>query len=177
MNILRKLIKLGEDIDEMIPELNHGGCSLYAALLASRLEELNLQVRALVIADLDYLQGKYNLCDLYDATKPHNAAQWRDIVPFISHVLIKLDIDGIGYVHDSELTLPHHKFMEEHSWGVDPLPGDISVSVLRALASATGWNTCFNRRKYFPLIEYIIEKHLGAFVRTRNRRYIRSETG
>lgn len=171
-SMVSTLQEMGLEIREEVPKLNWGGCAVYAALVGSRLEELGYIVRGVVS---DYYRKEDNLTDLYNSIRPRNAHQWNKLSDY-THVLLTVDIDNVTYLHDSDYTIEFGEDVER-----DPtcrgilMAGDIPVYALRSLASAKIWNYHFKRKEAFPIIERLIEKHLGTFERSRRSRYIRTD--
>ena len=179
-SMIRTLQEMGLSIRETIPTLNSGGCAVYAALVGSRLEELGYVVRGVVS---DYEEQRNNLSDLFNSFRPRNTQQWRYLSHY-AHVLLTIEIDDITYLHDSDHTIAYNNIRTtDENIKIEPtchgrlMDGDIPMYALRSLASAKVWNSLFPRKESFPIIERLIEDHLGTFERSRRARYIRTDSG
>jgi len=157
--IKQRLITLGYEVGQRLPELNTGGCGLFAGLVGQRLEKLGYRVRVL-ISGADSRANARAIPSLNTIEKrvgqTSSTDMWRlQGMSYISHVLLKL----YGEVFDSTGFAPI---------GVsDPMflnayyRGSVSVEAMMGLAAETAaWHPNFDHRKGIPVIKALIDKYL-----------------
>lgn len=159
MNLIKRLNKLGADINERFPYINWGGCCVFASRVGRHLERIADSV--VVRIGNDY--GEWNANQRVDEIRPHIARnvprEWNKFGVHFAHVIIEFVYAGRKFHYDSlGVTKPdtHTKM------GRYPLiAGGLTVGEATELcARQSGWNPCFDRDN-IPAIEEMIE---NAFV-------------
>jgi hypothetical protein len=141
MDIIRTIRDIGQELSASIPELNYGGCCVYAHRVAQALRAYGIEARGRVVSysrhDLEQVRAEYGQCGW---------RAWQDAGFYISHVIIEFEHDGMTWRHDSTLTTTAGS---EQSWAGDggrgPLmAGSLTVEELADLVhTQNGWNTSF----------------------------------
>jgi hypothetical protein len=155
MDLKETLDSLGQRINRWYPEINHGGCCVYAALIGEELRKRNIEVRVIVAAwgarkNLDKVRTKLN--------NANRKEEWNGKDVYFNHVGVEFVYNGKTYHYDSDGVKPKSKNLKSFS----VYPGRLSVDEARALADEPeGWNSDFNRSK-IPSLKRHIRSYLAA---------------
>lgn len=155
MSLLPTLNLLGRRVMKDHPDLNFGGCCVYAAVLGSELEKKGYRVVGKVAkpwyaetphADIDKVRAKNN-------NRPLNHSEWNDNGVRFIHMFLEIrSLDGVAIHHDSEQT----KKIEDTFGGREIYRGSMLIEHMQVLASnAFGWNDVFDRQEIPQLTETI----------------------
>lgn len=146
--LFKKLRKLQDEMIENHPNLNYGGCCVYAALIGEQLEKLGFQVE--VVTPTEY--GLYD--NAYDARKGvrnvKNVYEWVDNGVSFRHVAVRFKTRaGVVYTYDSERFCKGSSDFGLDGYNTDPEFGTgLTVAEAKAISSKQkGWNRAFNRRE------------------------------
>ena len=156
MQLIEQLRALGSDMEEQLPYLNHGGCCVYAANVAKRLQKLGVPVWG-IVADRDACA---NLNDARFNSSPKSVREWNAEGVEFNHVLIQFVHDGKIWTHDSGTTTDR-KLECDPTLGAPILDGNLTVGELTALAEDTRWNWMFDRDEGIPAITAGVKQHLS----------------
>ena len=161
MDIVAKLNKLGNDVMERYPNINRGGCCVYAAMIVAALKKHDIDAKGIVAS---YGAGKpgWMQKEVATITKARKKIQKNDINEWqsngisFSHVGVEFKLDSEKKHYDSE-------GVRKASKKLDKMPiyaGRMEYLELRALAGKKdGWNTCFNRRD-IPALRKLVKSRL-----------------
>lgn len=156
MQLIEQLRVLGTETENAIPELNSGGCCVYAAAVAKRLQRLGVPVWG--VASDQYRRANVNVARLRN--KPKTMSEWNSAGVGFNHVLIQFVHDGKIWTHDSGTTTDD-KLSSDPNFGYPLSEGNLTVGELTALAASDGWSHWFDRESGVPVIHNNIAKHLS----------------
>lgn len=157
MNATVVLNSLGQRINRWYPNINYGGCCVYAAILGSELEKRNIPVRVIVAAyaarnGTDIAKIANNIADR------SKKQTWNENGVFFNHVGLEIKIGKKWHYYDSDGC--EKRGSEFRNFPV--YRGRISVEDAKKLASDTdGWNPDFDRAK-IPSIKRHVKKFLAT---------------
>lgn len=163
--LIGKLRDLGSRVNDLTDGcVNYGGCCVYAAAVAERLQELGItaeciartgdwfeqatveEARANLIEDENYAPGE------------NNARDWGEAGLSLHHIAVRFKHSGRWYTHDSDTVIPGRDTFGEH--GYEATPDGLTPQEARAMSDcADGWNTTFDRR-YIPAIRKLVQEVL-----------------
>lgn len=155
MDLIDTLNKLGDRINRWYPEINRGGCCVYAAMIGKELRARDIEVRVIVAADgasknLDKVRPK--VCNNW------RKAEWNENDVWFNHVGVEFKHKGRIFHYDSNGVNPRGKILD----GYKIYPGRLSVDEAQLLADEPeGWNTRFNRSK-IPNLKRHVRSYLAA---------------
>lgn len=164
--IVSQLQRLGREANARVPELNCGGCAVYAALVSRALLKRGILARARV-ADR-YQTGEYTV-DKVRAVLAENGIDTNNATPddwhaegiSFTHVLVEFEYCGRTYLADSNF-VDTERLKREPTCGAPLLPGVLSVPEVESLASTPdGWNAMFDRDEGIPILKQLVAAHLG----------------
>lgn len=148
------LNKLARDILDAFPDINNGGCCVFAALIAKQLQHY-YPVRILAFGkkpttSIDYARSK---------VKKNNCREWGRNDIDLYHIVVEFcDEDGVFYHYD---TTGVHNSLGSIREDLKKIPGSFAIQEACELASDfRGWNTDFDRRN-IPNIDKVIKKHFN----------------
>lgn len=151
MSIIKKLRKVGNSVFRDIPNVNYGGCCVYAAKIGKELEKMGYDVRVVFRKHGNVKKNNPQIkCPL--------RAEEEIGVDFY-HVGLAVKSGGKWYTHDAEAT---HKGLKV--FGEDRLPVAktyLTVEQAESFASkAEFWNTRYPRLDGKKAIQRAIKQHL-----------------
>jgi hypothetical protein len=157
-DIIARLRACGADVTSRVPEVNKGGCGVYAAKVAMALEDAGLTVWAVVSSAL----RDDDLNVVRNESRPYTLNQWNGAGVYMSHVLVQFEHRGRVWTHDARNTTCR-KTKQEPSFGGRLVPGYLTVPELVTIAMARkGWNPAFDRRSGIPVVRTAVRRHLSA---------------
>ena len=152
MNLLESLTALGNKINRYYPEINSGGCCIYAAIVGEELLARNIKTR-IVIAH--WCRTKVNIDYVRKSSNPSTMEDWTDNDIHFNHVGVEFKYRRTWYSHDTDITV---KSREGRLGGFFLYPGRLTVDEAKTLASSEhGWNSTFDRNN-IPRIRNHIHK-------------------
>lgn len=155
MDLNETLDALGRRINRWYPEINEGGCCVYASLIGEELRKRGIEVRIIVAAwgankNLDKVRTKLN--------NANRKVEWNDNDVYFNHVGVEFKYKGRTYHYDSDGVKPKSKKLKSFM----VYPGRLSVDEATLLAAEPeGWNDSFERRK-IPTLKRHIRSYLAA---------------
>lgn len=159
MSLIKKLNQTGIAVSRKYPYINHGGCCVYAALVAEALLMHNIQSLGIVAAwDAEYF-NKHNTIDNVRRYVKHNVLwRWQDHGVSFSHIGLEFEIGGKLLHYDTNGVKNASNTFDE----IEIYKGRLQIDDMRQLArKAAGWNDSFNRR-HIPAIRKIVHDHLAV---------------
>lgn len=148
---------MGKAVQDRYPEINDGGCCVYASLVGEHLRIRHVPVKIIVSSengkevDLDEVRHK-----IYD---PGYKECWNLHGVNFNHVGIEFEYQGKKYHHDTVQTVRRQKILME--WPI--YRGYLTVQEAKKLAAeSSNWNSCFDRSG-IPHIETLIRFHMRAY--------------
>ena len=151
MDLEQKLNRLGKEVYERYPDINNGGCCVYAAMIVAELKKLNIPAKGIIASH----SAAYS--DGIDKVRPlienNTIYEWRANGVCFSHVGVEFTLNGKKKHYD---TAGVHKACSKLD-GMPIYKGRMEYAELRALAAKKhGWNTCFNR-KHIPAVRRLVK--------------------
>ena len=152
---LRKLAShLQQEVDgfrKKIPNINFGGCGVFAYESAMMLDSLGVKTTILVIEQQeDFERKKNDMLNTIDAGKPY-----ANVNTAVNHVILLINDLGVAFDADG---LHHISFSEDGRpvlWHGALIAGTYTLEELKYAAYHAQWNTWFNRL-YIPEMKYYI---------------------
>lgn len=166
MNLLDTLRELGDAINESCPTINLGGCCVYAAAVAKRLEALGIPVDVCVptyghAETVD--EARNNLRN--NGSAGRTAKEWEEAGLYFAHVAVRFQYEGVWWTHDTDALHEGRDGFGKCSWNDDKpryqaLPDGMTPDeALRIASHAKGWNSSFDRRD-IPMVRSMVEEAL-----------------
>jgi hypothetical protein len=155
MNLFETLNTLGNRINRWYPEVNSGGCCVYASMIGEELRKRGIEVRIIVAAysatkDIDKARKRVN--------NIHQKSEWNAEDIWFNHVGVEFQHEGVWYHYDSDGVNPKSKKLGSFT----VYPGRLSVDEAKVLADEPeGWNWSFDRNK-IPAMKRHVKKYLAA---------------
>lgn len=157
------LNQLGVDITKEIPDINNGGCCVFAAIVGEELAKKRIPIRFAVadVPDPDCLfEQPFDL--VRKAITCNTLGNWNYHGVYFGHVFVEFDYNRNSYYYDTDGVI--------HATNVPPRSCDdyeiyvdrLTLDEVRELAACQqGWNTKFNRR-YIPSMRKLIKRHISV---------------
>lgn len=161
MDLISQLNQLGAYAQLQIPNLNNGGCCVFAAMVARELRDMGVKVGGVPIADIMWGDPTWGNVDEARAnvSDPGCSEQWEENGIAFSHVGLEVEIGDAVYYFDSRGLRSFDAPMRYPEW--KPLPGRLTVEEMEALAERPhNWNWKFDRTN-IPYLKQIVEDYLG----------------
>jgi hypothetical protein len=163
MNLFETLNTLGHRIKLWYPEINEGGCCVYASIIGEELLARGIETR-IVVAGSDGSKTNLNRIRRKVGNTKQKSA-WHDVGIYFTHVGVEFKLGGKWFIYDCDGVNPRGLmlglFRTPMKLGNFKLhPGFISVADATALAAEPeGWNYCFDR-KSIPSMKKRVKKFL-----------------
>ena len=155
MDLIESLNTLGQRINRWYPEINEGGCCVYASLIGEELRKRGIEVRIIVAAwgankNLDKVRPRL--------MKTDRKVEWNDNDVYFNHVGVEFRHKGKTFHYDSNGVNPKSKKLKSYV----VYPGRLSVDEAKLLAAEPeGWNDSFGRSK-IPSLKRHVRSYLAA---------------
>jgi hypothetical protein len=151
MNLIMQLNMLGRKVNRHYPDINEGGCCVYAVTVARELSKLGMRPKIVVAGGSGDLNVETIRKDIKD---PGDHRAWNSKKIWFNHMGVAFTYKRTKYHYDSHGC---EKAGEEFQ-GFKVYPGRMRVSDARKLAmNPSGWNSNFDR-DLIPEIEAMVEK-------------------
>jgi hypothetical protein len=140
MDFLRHLEEFGNRVEALYPDINRGGCCVFASLVGQHLEHFfPTRVR---VGDNMYNE---DINAVRPNIKQNTVKEWNANGVYFGHVILELDVDGKSIHFDTTGIIDAGPTMTLNCF--DIMPGHLSVQEATELAAhQDGWNKSFNRR-------------------------------
>lgn len=139
------LEKMGKRIERFFPNVNYGGCCVYAVIVAKELQLRGARPRIVVSRMEGFGNGKENIEEArHLVRRPEVEMDWNDHGIHFNHVGVEFRYFGAWWQHDTLETKPFDgKLMD---WNV--YDGRLTIREAELLASVPGnWNSQFLRNR------------------------------
>ena len=143
--ILKYTLKKIQEQTSLIPNINYGGCCHFAKLLAKELEQRNIKFKTSLMDWTSSGGRRANLAVRKRANYLYGN----------SHVCLKI---GKYYI-DSDYTTTDHKKLHPG----EVLNTTLTYKDLKFYSNNHFWNSCFDRRKYHPIISKIVKEQFKIY--------------
>lgn len=156
MSITKLLKQIGEEVNQEVPDLNSGGCCVYAAKVGAALEKQGYEVRIIVKKDAwkdDRISNDFNV-------KCPAKAESNLPISF-NHVGIAVKVGKSWYTHDSVVTKRSTKTFG--LWNDEVADVYFTVKQAKSFASkAYFWNDWYPRRKGASVINRVLKEKFAV---------------
>lgn len=153
--IVDHLNALGAEAELKIEYLNHGGCCVFAALIARELQNKGYKASGVVVS-YGAEESENSVSKARKMVANNTVYEWNDKALYFSHVGVEFKIDGFKHRYDSYGVVGSRaKLMNMPAYR-----GRLTVVEMEELAADTGWNPQFNR-KQIPKLKRIVKKHFA----------------
>ena len=154
---IRDKILLACSIANEIPNINQGGCCVFAALLGQQLERMGIAAWGVAAANEAWADAASDPEDVRPQLhNPFSITEWSAHGTAFYHVLLRFKLDGKLYQCDSTGITPALRKLRGRPYVVKR--GSFSVPELVAFANDAGyWNEAFSRKRGIPLIKLAID--------------------
>lgn len=160
-NLITSLNGLALHVRDNIPDLNSGGCCVFAHLVGQHLQRI-VPTRVLVAddaappnADLEIIREKIDDNSVY---------AWNAWDVYFGHVLLEFTFNKRRYHFDSLgviAAMPNGRINYDAEYRI--INGHLTVRDAGELANSSGWNTTFNRR-HIPSLKRIIDSRFESIL-------------
>lgn len=143
-NLPKLLERLGYLTNKKHPQLNSGGCCVYASRVAANLKQLKLRPR-IIVAGIYQINRNEDIRTLRDGHRHLTLKEWNDRSVFFSHVFVEFSWRDQQWLHDSDNTVIRARDQGYlGNWYF--YDGYLTVGeALLLAADAAGWNEQFDR--------------------------------
>ena len=167
MDIVTAINQLGAEVTRIVPDLNSGGCCVFAAALAEQMTSVGVHdVSVVVVApDFEFDDDMSSLTDARQKIRERklntfSKKSWNDVGVWFYHVGVRFRhsgalvcCDSSGVSHNPETILQY-----EHCTLYD---GHLSVAEACAIANEDyGWSKLFDRC-HIPHINKMVKYHIN----------------
>lgn len=160
--LFKTLRKLQGHMQSFHPDMNYGGCGVYASIIAEKLENLGLEVEVVTPVEGRWYDNAMNARK--GVKRIANKAEWNDNGLCTNHLAVRFKTSsGQVYTYDSEAFLRSKTQFGIDYYKTDPKFGTgLTVREAKAIASKPhGWNREFNRRS-IPAIRRKVNQEFAA---------------
>lgn len=147
---LEQLVTNIQESIDWVSDLNCGGCGVFAALVAKRLNRIGIPAVVRVGA-WSANQHPSAIRDTYHKnSRPKQADFWMNCVSF-DHLIVEIPFGGQIFHMDSECFHPAESVTRTCNAPLFPDPLDIHTAL--RIAKDKGWNHRFNRKQISSMIQ------------------------
>lgn len=155
MDLIEKLNQLGKAVYRASPNINYGGCCVFAAAVALELERRGFRARG-IVASHNARGHKTPLGRIRPKVKKNSIYEWRDNGIYFGHVGVEFTYKGRLYHYDSHGVHPKETSLD----GMPIYKGRMKPEEMKAIAdSPEGWNSSFPRRD-IPTVRRLVTMYL-----------------
>lgn len=158
MTLITRLDNLGDAVFTKFPYINHGGCCVYAAVVAECLLEYGIKAKGIVAATRakTWSGGRKALGHTRKKVEKNTTFEWNYYGVTFAHV-------GLEFRHKGEVWHYDTKGCHPKSKTLDDMPiyrGKLSLDEMKQLTTGDqGWNTTFNKR-HIPAVRKMVRDAL-----------------
>lgn len=160
--LFKTLRKLQSYMQANHPYINYGGCCVYAAMIAEKLQALGLEVEVITPVFGRYYQNASVVRKLVKNVAIKR--EWNDNGLSTNHLAVRFKTKaGHIYTYDSDALIRGSTFFSNEMDMTDPKFGTgLTVKEAKAFASKQdGWNRTFDRRS-IPAIRRKVNEEFAA---------------
>jgi hypothetical protein len=162
---LKEIVNQLKVINDVVPNLNHGGCGIFALTLADNLYAKGIQCQLAIIGSMGttneviYNNSVYNVVEICKKRNSEiNARQLHDNGFTLYHVMVQVETQEGTFYLDSEGIYDHPR---NSRWSID-IEGVADIETMRPfIERPEGWNRMYNRNfnaKVYKMVNSTIEK-------------------
>lgn len=154
---------LAEQANKQFPDLNSGGCAVFAVMVADALRAQGINARIAVAMyhppGLSMFSARHNA--KHGGNNPPEMEDYNASDIYFNHVAVSFIINGRRWIYETTGGL-QRRTRHTHVMGMSLVPGSLSVDEVRPIAfSPWGWNDQFDRDD-IPLVQELIADYLPA---------------
>lgn len=159
--------KLAEELRSTVPNINYGGCCVFASYAADALQKvapegINVQIRVTKSEHADPDMDSWSIDEMVEAMEqedlnPRVLRDWNRMDVYLHHVWVHIRGKNINFCADGEGVYDPSEV--DDRWGKS-YDGSLPFDVALELSQSNGWNQKFNR-KYVPTIKALVDEHIG----------------
>jgi len=144
MDLVEHLNKLGKEVKKAYPDINYGGCCVYAAIVVKELQKLNVPAQG-IVASHAAEDDDVTIDEVRNIIQYNSVHDWQDNGINFSHVGVEFRVNKTVYHYDTSGA------KKAKGLGtLDGMPvyqGRLTLREMEELAGTdSGWNSTFNRR-------------------------------
>lgn len=153
-DVISVLNTLGNTVLSRYPNINYGGCCVYAAIVAAALEKKGIPVVGIVSSHF----SDNNINEAREHVRHNTVPEWERNGIFFTHVGIEFKIGKKKMHYDT-----HGVRVAKSEFHTIPIyPGRLTKDELRALGSRkSGWNSTFDRTD-IPQLRKLVKTSLAV---------------
>ena len=158
MDLIAQLNSLGIDVRCKFPNINNGGCAVFASIVGKKLRDMKVTVRAVVMHyDCGVTQTPHIDKAREKIKNTGKKKNWNSQGIYFNHVGLEFFWKRKKYLFDSDGCIRFTKKFNEYVI----LSGRLTIEECEKLAKEPrGWNSCFNRRT-IPAIRKMVNVHFS----------------
>lgn len=151
------LNRIGRRVNFLFPNINYGGCCVFAAIVGTELKRLGISARG-IVASYSNEVGNTNIDAARENVSENIPWKWEESGVCFTHVGVEYDINGTVKHYDSNGV--KRKGSRLMHWEI--YDGRLTVDELKELSrTGKGWNSRFTR-KDIPAIRRLIKEEMAA---------------
>lgn len=151
------LNRIGRRVNFLFPNINHGGCCVFAAIIGTELKRLGISARGIVASYYSDV-GKSNIDSARENVSENIPWEWEESGVYFTHVGVEYDINGTVKHYDSNGV----KRKGSRLLYLKIYDGRLTVDELKELSrTSKGWNPSFVR-KDIPAMRRLIKEEMAA---------------
>jgi hypothetical protein len=155
-NLRRRLRRLAHAANDRFPYMNHGGCCIFAAAVATALVRYGVRHEVITIGDAEV--------DLHELRPANNTVNdWNCMGVCFGHMGVRLKLKGQWFTYDSERPLlPGKRRFGKRYFG-DTYPaakGGLTAAEATELASQDEWNPEFWSERNVAGVRALVQEFL-----------------
>lgn len=157
------ILKLNKEIIKEIPEINNGGCGVFALLMSKQLEKLGYKPTISILTgswEID-VPTKKEVLNSVKNKLPINCGRKSDTS--FAHCCIEVG----GLIFDGEMLGLSFK----DAWRRYPITGSYTIEELELSLKVGSWNSSYSRRKKNPTLRRIIRNAVKQVFQVEQQRY------
>lgn len=160
-----KLDDLASDILQNHPNIDFGGCCVFAAHVAKYLVQ-HVTIRIVIGQDYSSIR---NLNRIREKINPLEKTEWEDHDIDFAHVLVEFKQKGKWFAYDATNGVMGKKeHWEESRWRRNK--GEITIEEATSLANTPTWNSDFDRDE-IPEVRRRIDNFFRSMSRKKKRKW------
>lgn len=154
MSIIEKLDELGEVVSDLYPNINNGGCCVFAAMVVNELQKQGIKASGIVIDS--GARSSIHIDEVRPLIKTNTVNEWQNNGVFFWHVAVEFTMGNKKHHYDTGGV----KKATNAFGGIPVYKGRMKLEEMKSIAARQpGWNPAF-RRKDIPAIRKLVKFYL-----------------
>jgi len=157
--LLNTLSELGKDVKSRWPNINAGGCCVYAAMVATEMDKRRIPVVGIVASTMVERYNDVVIDRVRDTIKENTNEEWNNKRVYFTHVGLEFTLGGKVYHYDTD-----NLHVAETCLADMPIyRGRLLLREMNDLAAQPyGWNRTFHRED-IPAIRRVVRQAFKQF--------------